>query len=391
MKLRPVRTRGDCGPGSLAGLTAPAAALDSDPSHRHRSDGRSRRRCPRRRSRPQRFRRRQCPRRRRPRPLRRRPRSTHADVAHHELVVRAGADPELAVSQVTETVQSATNAVTGGTAGAAAGSTAGTAGGAVEIGERNRRAAHRRSGRRRPAGTSRRIRSECGADAGLARPDRRQLLERKHRARSGRSARGIVLGFVSYERGRLALPVVQISPPVVAWARSRSSRRGVNLIRFNGGSVSAAPRRHVRARHHRRCGSDSPSLPGVRRARSAPAAEHLPRGRGGAAQAARFRSGQPGRCRRRRDRAGDRGGRHHRRRAWSPADRPVGPEPGPRNDDRLGQERRHRPAPAFYLLLGMAIAALATATLPASAVPSPWLGATLARRRAELTRRRWRS
>ena len=43
--------------------------------------------------------------------------------------------------------------------------------------------------------------------------------------------------------------------------------------------------------------------------------------------------------------------------------------------------------PAFYLLLGMAIAALATATLPASAVPSPWLGATLARRRAELTRR----
>ena len=51
---------------------------------------------------------------------------------------------------------------------------------------------------------------------------------------------------------------------------------------------------------------------------------------------------------------------------------------GSRNDDRLGQERRHRPAPAFYLLLGMAIAALATATLPASAVPSPWLGATLA-------------
>jgi hypothetical protein len=41
--------------------------------------------------------------------------------------------------------------------------------------------------------------------------------------------------------------------------------------------------------------------------------------------------------------------------------------------------------PAFYVLLAMAIAALATATLPASSVPSPWLGATLARRRAELT------
>ena len=40
--------------------------------------------------------------------------------------------------------------------------------------------------------------------------------------------------------------------------------------------------------------------------------------------------------------------------------------------------------PAFYVLLAMAIAALATATLPASSVPSP-LGATLARRRAELT------
>lgn len=41
--------------------------------------------------------------------------------------------------------------------------------------------------------------------------------------------------------------------------------------------------------------------------------------------------------------------------------------------------------PAFYVLLAAAILMLATATLPASAVPSPWLGATLARRRAELT------
>jgi hypothetical protein len=41
--------------------------------------------------------------------------------------------------------------------------------------------------------------------------------------------------------------------------------------------------------------------------------------------------------------------------------------------------------PAVYVLLAMAIAALATATLPAAAVPSPWLGATLARRSAELT------
>jgi hypothetical protein len=41
--------------------------------------------------------------------------------------------------------------------------------------------------------------------------------------------------------------------------------------------------------------------------------------------------------------------------------------------------------PAFYVLLALAIAVLAAATLPSSAVPSPWLGATLARRRAELT------
>ena len=41
--------------------------------------------------------------------------------------------------------------------------------------------------------------------------------------------------------------------------------------------------------------------------------------------------------------------------------------------------------PAFYVLRALAIASLAAATLPASVVPSPWLGATLARRRAELT------
>jgi hypothetical protein len=41
--------------------------------------------------------------------------------------------------------------------------------------------------------------------------------------------------------------------------------------------------------------------------------------------------------------------------------------------------------PAFYLLLGFAIAALAAATVPSRAVPTPLVGALLARRRAELT------
>jgi hypothetical protein len=41
--------------------------------------------------------------------------------------------------------------------------------------------------------------------------------------------------------------------------------------------------------------------------------------------------------------------------------------------------------PAFYILLAAAIMVLAAATLPASVVPSPALGAALARRRAEMT------
>jgi hypothetical protein len=41
--------------------------------------------------------------------------------------------------------------------------------------------------------------------------------------------------------------------------------------------------------------------------------------------------------------------------------------------------------PAFYVLLLASIFVLGVATMPASAVPGPWLGATLARRRPELT------
>lgn len=41
--------------------------------------------------------------------------------------------------------------------------------------------------------------------------------------------------------------------------------------------------------------------------------------------------------------------------------------------------------PGFYVLLGLAIAALAAATLPARVMPEPAVGALLARRRAELT------
>ena len=41
--------------------------------------------------------------------------------------------------------------------------------------------------------------------------------------------------------------------------------------------------------------------------------------------------------------------------------------------------------PAFYVLLFAAIAALAAASVPAARVPSPWIGAALARRRPEVT------
>ena len=197
------------------------------------------------------------------------------------------------VSQVTETVQSAANAADGD----------GRRGGRIDrrhcrrrgrIGERNRRAAHRRSGGGVPGGY-------FPADPASAAPmpvSRVPIVASSraetHRARSGRSARaGSSSASSPTSAAGSRCPSCRSAPPVVAWARSRSTRRGVNLIRFNGRLGKRWLELRVRCSSHRRCGSDSPSLPGVRRARRRAAAEHLPRGRGGAAQAARFRSGQP--------------------------------------------------------------------------------------------------
>jgi hypothetical protein len=292
------------------------------------------------------------------------------------------------VSQVTQTVQSATNAVTGGTAGSAAGSTAGTAGGALgsasgSVEPRTGAAAGGAPGGYFAGGSASaaplpvsRVPIVASSSSGNAPSAKRPKRPRK-----------VVLGFISYQRGRLALPVVQISPVCRrAGTIGVNARPGVNLIRFNGrlgrrwlldgtyvlvtptmrvrfAVVGGRPTRKKTRLQPSTCrqgvevllsgGSVPPASGGITDGETVPVTEA-----GGITD------------------------------VGVPKVLPTG-QSGPSRvlgttiDSVKGVVTGLHPA--FYFLLAMAIAALAAATLPASAVPSPWLGATLARRRAEIT------
>lgn len=208
-------------------------------------------------------------------------------------------------------------------------------------------------------------------------------------AKRPKRPRKIVLGFISYQRGRLALPVVQISPVCRrAGTIAVNARAGVNLIRFNGrlgrrwlldgtyvlvtptmrirfAVVAGRPTRKKARLQSSTCregvevllsGGSVPlgsASAGVADGETVPVTEA-----GGITD------------------------------VGAPKVLPTG-QSGP--SKVLGTTIDSVKSvvtglhPAFYVLLAMAIAALATATLPASSVPSPWLGATLARRRAEIT------
>ena len=305
------------------------------------------------------------------------------------------------VSQVTQTVQSTATTAAGTATGAAgtatgtagttagtAGTTAGTAGGGATGSVEPRTGA--------AAGAAPGGYFAGGAAASAApMPVSRVPIVASSSSGNGPSAkrpkrpRKIVLGFVSYERGRLALPVVQISPVCRrAGTIAVNARRGVNLVRFNGrlgkrwlldgtyvlvtptmrirfAVVAGRPTRKKTRLQPSTCregvevllsGGSVPlgsALAGVADGETVPVTEA-----GGIAD------------------------------VGAPNVLPTGPS-GP--SKVLGTTVDSVKSvvtglhPAFYVLLAMAIAALATATLPASAVPSPWLGATLARRRAELT------
>jgi hypothetical protein len=199
-----------------------------------------------------------------------------------------------------------------------------------------------------------------------------------------------VIGFIAYNRGRLALPVLQIYPDCRRAGLIRvSARPGVNLIRFNGrlgrkwlhdGTyVLVTPTMRIRfavvaGRPTRKKTRLQPSVcrEGVMAALAgesvvlgsaaaglASTAEGIPVQNEGIAEATPPRSVLPTGI------------------------------PGPSKVlGRTIDEVRDAVTglhPAFYIVLAIAMAILAAATLPASAVPSPALGATLARRRAALT------
>jgi hypothetical protein len=209
-------------------------------------------------------------------------------------------------------------------------------------------------------------------------------------AKRPKRPRKIVLGFLSYQRGRFALPVVQISPLCRrAGTIAVNARPGVNLIRFNGrlgkrwlhdGTyVLVTPTMRIRfavvaGRPTRKKDRLQPSTcrEGVEVLFSGGT---VPTGSAAAGLVGATGDGVE---------IADAGITD----VGVPKVLPTG-ESGPSkvlattvDEVRDVVTGLH---PAFYILLAMAIAALATATLPASAVPSPWLGATLARRRAELT------
>jgi hypothetical protein len=306
------------------------------------------------------------------------------------------------VSQVTQTVQSTattaagtatgatgTAAGTAGTTAGTAGTTAGTAGGAAtgSVEPRTGAAAGGVPGGFFAGGGSgasaapmpvSRVPIVASASSGNAPSAKRPKRPRK-----------IILGFVSYERGRLALPVVQISPFCRRVGTiAVNARRGVNLLRFNGrlgrrwlldGTyVLVTPTMRIRfavvaGRPTRKKTRLQPSTcrEGVEVLLSGGS---VPLG----SASAGFAEGEtvP---------VTEAGGITD---VGVPKVLPSG-QSGPSkvlgttiDSVKTVVTGLH---PAFYVLLAMAIAALAAATLPASAVPSPSLGATLARRRAELT------
>ena len=295
--------------------------------------------------------------------------------------------PSSPASQVTQTVQSATSAVTGGTAGAAAGSTAGTAGGVVGSASGTAEPRTGATAGAVPGGYF------AGGASAAPMPVSRVPIVASSSSGNAPSAkrpkrpRKIVLGFVSYQRGRLALPVVQISPVCRrAGTIGVNARPGVNLIRFNGrlgkrwlldgtyvlvtptmrvrfAVVAGRPTRKKTRLQPSTCragmevilsgGSLPPGSAGYAAGETVPvtaaggitdvgAAKVLPTGQSGPSKV-------------------------------------LGTTIDSVKSVVTGLH------PAFYVLLAIAIAALATATLPVTAFPSPWLGATLARRRAELT------
>jgi hypothetical protein len=305
--------------------------------------------------------------------------------------------PSSPVSQVTQTVQSATTAVTGtasgaaGTTAGAAGTTAGTAGGAVGSVAGTTEARTGAAAGGVPGGYTA---GGGGSTYAASLPVSRVPIIASSSSGSGPGAkrparpRKIVLGFISYRRGKLTLPVMQISPFCRRAGLIRvNARPGVNLIRFNGrlgkrwlhdGTyVLVTPTMRIRfavvaGRPTRKKTRLQPSTcrEGVE---AFLAGESVPLG----SAAAGLADGEslP---------VSDAGITD----VGPPKVLPTG-QSGPSkvlgttiDEVRDVVTGLH---PAFYVLLAMAIAALATATLPASTVPSPWLGATLARRRAELT------
>jgi hypothetical protein len=208
--------------------------------------------------------------------------------------------------------------------------------------------------------------------------------------------RKILIGFRAYSRGRLTLPIVQINPVCrTAGSLTVNARRGVNLIRFNGrlakkwlhdgtyvlvtpsqrirfAVVSGRPTRKKTRLQPSVCREGAVELlagepPALGSAAAGLASDGSAVAVSGNATNGGITEGSPGTA-----------GRVL----------PTG-VPGPSkvlgtavDEVREAVTGLH---PAFYVLLGIAMAVLAAATIPASAVPSPWLGATLARRRAALT------
>jgi hypothetical protein len=198
-----------------------------------------------------------------------------------------------------------------------------------------------------------------------------------------------VIGFIAYRGGRLALPVLQIYPTCRRAGLIRvSARPGVNLIGFNGrlgrkwlhdGTyVLVTPTMRIRfavvaGRPTRKKTRLQPSVCREGEA-AALAGEFVPLGSAAAGLAV----------------TGDEVPVQNEGIADA-APRPLLPTGVPGPSKVLGRtidEVRDAVTglhPAFYVVLAIAMAILAAATLPASAVPSPSLGATLARRRAALT------
>jgi hypothetical protein len=315
------------------------------------------------------------------------------------------------VSQVTQTVQSTTTAAAGttsGAAGTASGATGtvtgatGTATGATGTAAGSVGGATGATGgaSTATAGTtalteeSPRGAAVAGGSTAASLPVSKIPIASSSSSGSGPGAkrpkrpRKIVLGFISYRRGKLTLPVMQISPFCRRAGLIRvNARPGVNLIRFNGrlgkrwlhdGTyVLVTPTMRIRfavvaGRPTRKKTRLQPSTcrEGVE---AFLAGESVPLG----SAAAGLVDGESVPV----SEAGitDVGPPRVLPTGQSGPSKVLGTTIDEVRDVVTGLH------PAFYVLLAMAIAALATATLPASTVPSPWLGATLARRRAELT------